>query len=94
MGNNVTNIDVAFKIIASVTNTYIAHNTMLVTRVSSDAGSGTRITDTRGIPFASLGTQSNGSSVYCSNCTKASNPCTGASTGTFSDRINGAWVCR
>jgi hypothetical protein len=45
--------------------------------------------------FANLGTPAggNGSVVYCTDCLKASNPCTGASTGTFAYRVNGAWAC-
>lgn len=45
--------------------------------------------------FAGLPTalSSNGSMVYCSDCLKASNPCSGVSTGTFALRVNAAWVC-
>jgi len=46
--------------------------------------------------FASLGTPGIGQMVYCTDCSPASNPCTGASTGTFAFRINGgtpAWKC-
>lgn len=42
--------------------------------------------------FASLGTPSNGTFLYCSDCTIA-NPCAGAGTGAFAKRLNGAWVC-
>jgi len=43
--------------------------------------------------FASLPTGiSNGSMVYCSNCTIAS-PCASGGSGAFAKRINGAWVC-
>lgn len=44
--------------------------------------------------FAALGTPINGTSVYCSDCTNASNPCTGVSTGAIAKRLNGAWDCR
>jgi hypothetical protein len=43
--------------------------------------------------FAALGTPANGSLTFCSDCLAASNPCTGASTGTFAYRMNGAWKC-
>lgn len=42
--------------------------------------------------FASLGTPSNGTFLYCSDCTIA-NPCAGSGTGAFAKRLNGAWVC-
>lgn len=95
-GNTVNNVDVAFKIVASVGNSLISNNQVsnIVTSTYNDAGTGTRIVDNVGIPFTSLGTPGNGSSVYCTTCLKASNPCSGSSTGTFADRINGAWVCR
>jgi hypothetical protein len=45
--------------------------------------------------FANLpATFPNGSIVYCSNCLAASSPCTGASTGAFAIRVNGAWRCQ
>lgn len=43
--------------------------------------------------FANLGTPSNGTVVYCSDCAAASTPCTGASTGAFALRQAGQWVC-
>jgi hypothetical protein len=42
--------------------------------------------------FATLGTPSNGSLAYCSDCTIA-NPCAGAGTGALAKRINAVWVC-
>ena len=42
--------------------------------------------------FADLGAATNGSIIYCSNCTIA-NPCAGASTGAIAKRLNGIWVC-
>lgn len=42
--------------------------------------------------FASLGTPSDGTFLYCSDCTIA-NPCAGSGTGAFAKRLNGAWVC-
>jgi hypothetical protein len=44
--------------------------------------------------FANLGTPANGTWLYCSDCLANSNPCTGASTGAFAKRLNGAWDCR
>jgi hypothetical protein len=44
--------------------------------------------------FANLGTPANGTVAYCSDCLAQSNPCTGASTGAFARRLNGAWDCR
>jgi hypothetical protein len=41
---------------------------------------------------ANLGTPTNGSVVYCSDCTIA-NPCAGGGTGALAKRLNGAWVC-
>ena len=41
---------------------------------------------------ASLGAATNGSMIYCSDCTIA-NPCAGGGTGAIAKRLNGAWVC-
>lgn len=46
--------------------------------------------------FASIGTPSNATTVYCSNCTVTSsvdNTCAGAGSGAWAFRINGAWKC-
>ena len=45
-----------------------------------------------GVTFANLGTPSNGTIVYCSDCTIAY-PCAGGGTGALAKRLNGAWVC-
>lgn len=42
--------------------------------------------------FAALGTPSNGTVLYCNDCTIA-NPCAGSGTGALAKRLNGAWVC-
>ena len=34
----------------------------------------------------------NGSIIYCSDCTIA-NPCAAGGTGAIAKRLNGAWVC-
>ncbi|HEY0428587.1 MAG TPA: hypothetical protein VGC76_12470 [Pyrinomonadaceae bacterium] len=39
-----------------------------------------------------LGTTTNGTMYYCSDC-QATNPCTSGGSGAISKRINGAWVC-
>jgi hypothetical protein len=44
------------------------------------------------VTFANLGTPSNGTVLYCSDCTIA-NPCAGAGTGAIAKRLNGVWVC-
>jgi len=44
------------------------------------------------VVFASLGTPTNSSFRYCSDCT-AGAPCTGGGTGAFAARTNGAWNC-
>lgn len=51
-----------------------------------------------GVAFASLGTPSNGTVVYCTNCdppTVVVNTCTsaGAATGALAVRVNGVWEC-
>ena len=46
--------------------------------------------------FANLdsgGSTANGVEVYCTDCTKNTDPCTGSGTGASVTRINGAWVC-
>jgi hypothetical protein len=45
-----------------------------------------------GITFANLGTPTNGTIVFCSNCTVA-NPCASGGTGALAKRLNAAWVC-
>lgn len=47
-----------------------------------------------GVAFASLPASTNGSFIYCTDCTNASNPCTAAGTGAIAKRLNGAWDCR
>lgn len=47
-----------------------------------------------GILFANLGTPSNGRVIYCTDCTNASNPCTGSGSGAFAKRLSGSWDCR
>lgn len=42
--------------------------------------------------FGDLGAATNGSIIYCSDCTIAS-PCAGAGTGALAKRLNGVWVC-
>jgi len=42
--------------------------------------------------FANLGAETNGTLVYCSDCTKAT-PCAGVGAGAFAKRINAAWDC-
>lgn len=45
-----------------------------------------------GTTFGSLGTPSNGTLRYCTDCTIA-NPCAGGGTGALAKRLNGVWVC-
>ena len=45
-----------------------------------------------GVTNASLATPTNGTVVYCSDCTIA-NPCAGGGTGALAKRLAGAWVC-
>ncbi len=45
-----------------------------------------------GVAFSTLGTPSDGTILYCNNCTIA-NPCAGASSGALAKRLNGVWVC-
>lgn len=42
--------------------------------------------------FAALGTPTNGTLRFCSDCTIA-NPCAGSGTGALAKRLNGVWVC-
>jgi hypothetical protein len=45
-----------------------------------------------GLTFANLPSSSNGTTIYCSDCTFA-NPCAGSGTGAIAKRLNGAWRC-
>jgi hypothetical protein len=42
--------------------------------------------------FAGLGAATNGSMIYCADCTIAS-PCAAGGTGAIAKRLNGVWVC-
>lgn len=44
------------------------------------------------ITFANLGSNSNGSIIYCSDCNKTT-PCTFGGTGALAKRLNGTWDC-
>jgi hypothetical protein len=44
------------------------------------------------VTFSLLGSEANGSVVYCSDCTIA-NPCAGSGTGALAKKLNGVWVC-
>jgi hypothetical protein len=44
------------------------------------------------VSFSSLGSATNGTFVYCSNCQKAT-PCAGSGSGALAKRINGSWDC-
>lgn len=43
--------------------------------------------------LASLGTPTNGTIQFCSDCTIATNPCAGSGTGAYAKRENGAFSC-
>lgn len=45
-----------------------------------------------GVTFANLGTPSNGTLVFCSDC-KASQPCSTGTTGALAFRRNSEWIC-
>lgn len=45
-----------------------------------------------GVVFASLGTPTDGTIVYCPDCVIA-NPCAGSGTGAFAKRLASTWVC-
>jgi hypothetical protein len=48
------------------------------------------------VTFAALQTTNvtDGTIIYCTTCAVATSPCTGASTGAFALRVNGAWRCQ
>lgn len=49
------------------------------------------------LAFASLGSPSNGTTIYCSDCTVTSsidNTCAASGSGAFAGRTNGAWKCQ
>jgi hypothetical protein len=46
-----------------------------------------------GVTFSNLGATANGTMQFCTNCTPASNPCTGGGSGTFAFFQNSAWKC-
>lgn len=67
-----------------------------ITRSAAVAGQTQGIIITKGdgtnLVFANLGAATNGSMIYCSDCTIA-NPCAGGGTGSIAKRLNGVWVC-
>jgi hypothetical protein len=46
-----------------------------------------------GSTLAALGTPPDGTTRYCSDCAKDSDPCAGSSNGAMAHRLNSAWVC-
>jgi hypothetical protein len=66
--------------------TYVLGSTTMIT---VNANGGLRQT---GVAYASLGTPTNGTVIYCTDCTKAT-PCNSGGTGTLAKRYNGAWDC-
>lgn len=73
----------------SITNTVLGFTAAgaFTTSVSAPRFIGT------GVTFTNLGTPGSGEWVYCSDCLKGSNPCSGVSTGSFAARLNGVWRC-
>jgi hypothetical protein len=71
---------------------------LLVTRIGAgiikfgDADSTDGAIELGATLFAALGTPSNGTQRYCSDCTFA-NPCAGSGTGAIAKRLAGAWRC-
>lgn len=61
--------------------------------VSNFPGSGTPLNTTL---FANLPTSNvtNGTLIFCADCTVASAPCTGSSTGALAIRVNTTWRCQ
>lgn len=45
-----------------------------------------------GIAFASLPSSTNGTVLYCTDCTRTTT-CAGSGTGAIAERLNGAWSC-
>lgn len=45
-----------------------------------------------GVTFANLGGPADGTTLYCSDCTKAT-PCNSGGNGAIAKRLNGAWDC-
>ncbi len=67
-------------------------------RLSNNAGTARASLDalaflSSGYAFANLPAATNGTHVYCSDCLKGSDPCSGSSTGAFAQRLSGTWVC-
>lgn len=93
-GNTVTGTEVGIDIWdAGVTGTRIYLNSIRARRFTIvDHGTETMIHDSNGASWSSLGTQANGSTVYCSDCTTA-NPCKGGGTGALAQRVRNAWIC-
>lgn len=73
----------------AVTNTRIAESATVAGQAQGIIllrGDGTAQTQ------ANLGAATNGSMIYCSDCTIAS-PCANGGTGAIAKRLNGVWVC-
>ena len=48
-----------------------------------------------GVPFTTLGSQANGTILYCTNCATGTTPCaTSGGTGALAVKQNGAWSCK
>lgn len=92
--NTVNNLGAAYGV-NSLGNTQWVGNTFTncnATWSPVTPGANFLVDDVNGTTFAQLGAFSNGSRVYCSNCTVAA-VCAGAGTGAVAKRLNAAWVC-
>jgi hypothetical protein len=70
---------------ATITTLTVSGTTTLATTLAD-------VLSLTGVSFASLGSPSNGTIKYCSNCTIAA-PCASGGTGAIAKRLNGGWVC-
>lgn len=69
---------------------------IIVARLTNPAGASPSMR-MAAVLFANLGTPSNGTQAYCSNCTQTTpyvdTTCVGGGTGAIAYRLNGAWKC-
>lgn len=107
-GSSGTSVGVPNSILFAVPGIEVPISTVVCNATACGNGGNGSITDSRplasfpagplqagSVLFANLpATFPNGATVYCSNCTLASSPCTGASTGAMAHRVNGAWRCQ
>jgi len=95
-GNYVLNAGSTETTINAADQVTITINGIITATLTNPSGSAPRL-KMSAVLFANLGTPSNGTQSYCSNCAQTTpyvdTTCAGGGTGAMAYRLNGAWKC-